>query len=103
MIAAIEADAADAPLAALGSYSTGELRHLARTEDVVHLEDMLMRRTSLAFTGAATEAVAAEIAAAIAPVLGWNTARIDAETARGLARVHAADPSWDAASITAIA
>ncbi|WP_457099987.1 FAD-dependent oxidoreductase [Microbacterium sp. P5_E9] len=103
VIAAIEADAADAPLAALGSYSTGELRHLARTEDVVHLEDMLMRRTSLAFTGTATEAVAGEIAAAIAPVLGWNAARVDAETARGLARVHAADPSWDAASITAIA
>src|SRR6478609_1322563 len=103
VIAAIEADTADAPLRALGSYSTGELRHLARTEDVVHLEDMLMRRTSLAFTGAATEAVAAEIAAAIAPVLGWSAARVDNETARGLARVHAADPSWDAASITAIA
>ena len=29
-----------------------ELRHLARTEDVVHLDDVLMRRTSLAFHGA---------------------------------------------------
>ena len=45
------------------------------TEDVVHLDDLLMRRTSLAFTGAVTEAAAAEIAAAIAPVAGVGCRR----------------------------
>jgi glycerol-3-phosphate dehydrogenase len=103
VIAAINADEADAPLASLPSYSTAELRHLARTEDVVHLDDVLMRRTSLAFQGFATAEVAAEIGRAIAPVLGWDESHIEAETARGLARVHAADPTWDAASVTAIA
>ena len=97
------ADDEDAPLAAAPSYTTGELRHLARTEDVVHLDDVLMRRTSLAFAGDATEGVAAEVAEAIAPVLGWRRAQIDAEVARGLARVNAADPTWDAASVSTVA
>lgn len=103
VIAAIVADDEDAPLAAAPSYTTGELRHLARTEDVVHLDDVLMRRTSLAFAGDATEGVAAEVAEAIAPVLGWRRAQIDAEVARGLARVNAADPTWDAASVSTVA
>ncbi len=103
VIAAIKVDDADAPLTQLPSYSTGELRHVARTEDVVHLDDVLMRRTSLAFTGSATRAVAGEIARTIAPVLGWDDAAVEAETTRALARVHAADPTWDAASVTAIA
>ena len=103
VIDAVTADQDDAALAELPSFSSAELRHLARTEDVVHLEDVLMRRTSLAFQGLATRAAAAEIARAIAPVLGWDDARVEAETARGIARVHAADPTWDAASVTAIA
>lgn len=87
VIAAIAADGADAPLRSAPAYSTGELRHLARTEQVVHLDDMLARRTSLAFTGAATRACAQEVAAAIAPVLGWDAASCadEVERARGLA------------------
>ena len=91
------------PSRSFPSFSTAELRHVALTEDVVHLEDVLMRRTSLAFQGLATRAAAAEIARAIAPALGWDDARVEAETARGIAGVHAADPTWDAASVTAIA
>ncbi|MGC5169183.1 glycerol-3-phosphate dehydrogenase/oxidase [Microbacterium sp. DT81.1] len=88
----IEQDAADTALAGAPSYSTGELRHLAETEGVVHLDDVLLRRTSLAFTGAATPETAREVAEAIAGVLGWDAARIDAEVQRGLEAVHAADP-----------
>ncbi|GAA1945692.1 glycerol-3-phosphate dehydrogenase/oxidase [Microbacterium deminutum] len=101
VIAAIVADDADAPLATLPSYSTGELRHIARTEDVVHLDDLLMRRESLAFTGAATAAAAAEVAEAIAGTLGWDDARVAHEVKRGLARVHAADPTWADTSVAA--
>jgi glycerol-3-phosphate dehydrogenase len=93
VISAIADDPADAPLAALPAYSTGELRHLARTEQVVHLDDMLMRRTSIAFIGAATPEAAAEIAEAIAPVLGWDAARQAFEVERGLAKVNAAVPA----------
>ncbi len=83
----------DAPLETLPSYSTGELRHLAATEQVVHLADVLLRRTAIAFTGAATPAVVAEIAAAIAPVQGWDGAAQAAEVSAALAAVYAADPS----------
>ncbi|MET0296481.1 MAG: glycerol-3-phosphate dehydrogenase/oxidase [Microbacterium sp.] len=96
VIDAITADPQDRPLATAPEYSTGELRHLARTEQLVHLDDMLQRRTSLAFTGAVTEASATEVAEAIAPVTGWDAAGVAAEVERGLDRVHSADPSWSA-------
>ncbi|MEZ3159379.1 glycerol-3-phosphate dehydrogenase/oxidase [Microbacterium sp. BWT-B31] len=93
VIAAVAADPDDAPLATAPAYSTGELRHLARTEHVVHLDDLLLRRTSLAFTGGA-EAAASEIADAVAETLGWDAATRAAEIERAIAAVHAADPSW---------
>ncbi|MBA8817469.1 glycerol-3-phosphate dehydrogenase [Microbacterium halimionae] len=103
-IAAIDADADDAQLATLPEYSTGELRHIARTEHVVHLADILLRRTSVAFVGDADEASAAEIAVAVAPVLEWDAERIEAEVSLGVAAVHAADPAAaPAASESAIA
>ena len=98
VIDAISVDRTDAPLPHAPGYSSGELRHLAVTESVVHLDDLLMRRTSLAFTGGATREAAAEVATAVAGVLGWDDARIAAEVDRGLARVHAADPAWAEAS-----
>ncbi|MGZ8804654.1 MAG: glycerol-3-phosphate dehydrogenase/oxidase, partial [Microbacterium sp.] len=98
VIAAIALDHDDAVLETLPDYSTGELRHLARTESVVHLDDMLLRRTSLAFIGAVTAESAGEIAAAVAPVLGWDAERCLSEVERALAKVHAADPTWAAAA-----
>lgn len=93
VIAAISADPADAPIVSAPHYSTGELRHLARTESVVHLDDLLLRRTSLAFTGDATPEAAAEIAGAVAETLGWDAATRHAEIDRALALVHAAAPA----------
>ncbi len=90
VIAALGAD--DAPLRAAPRYSVDELRHLARTEQVAHLDDLLLRRTSIAFTGGATEAAAAEIAEAVAPVLGWDAGAQADEVRRALSAVHAADP-----------
>jgi len=93
VIAALGTD--DGPLRSIPDYSTGELRHLARTEQVVHLDDILQRRTSIAFVGQATEPVATEIAAVVAPVLGWDAARQAAEVARALAAVRASEPAPD--------
>jgi len=93
VIAALGTD--DSPLRSIPDYSTGELRHLARTEQVVHLDDILQRRTSIAFVGQATEPVATEIAAVVAPVLGWDAARQAAEVARALAAVRASEPAPD--------
>jgi glycerol-3-phosphate dehydrogenase len=94
VIDAIVAAGRDAVLASAPGYSTGELRHLARTELVVHLDDVLMRRTSLAFTGGVDEESAAEVADAVGEVLGWDAATRVAEVERALASVHAADPAW---------
>lgn len=98
VVRAIAADPDDRPLEALPAYSTGEFRHLARTETVVHLDDVLQRRTSLAFDGHASSAAAAEIADAIAPVLGWDPQTVAREVQRAVQRVHAADPTWTAAA-----
>ncbi len=95
VIAALGAD--DAPLRAAPRYSVDELRHLARTEQVAHLDDLLLRRTSIAFTGGATEAAAAEIAEAVAPVLGWDAGAQADEVRRALSAVHAADPALSGA------
>ena len=98
VIEAIAVDEDDRPLRTLPDYSTGELRHLARAEHVVHLDDLLLRRTSIAFVGAATADSAEEVADAVAPVLGWSERKRHAEAERALQRVHAADPEWPAAA-----
>ncbi|MEV7693228.1 glycerol-3-phosphate dehydrogenase/oxidase [Microbacterium sp. NPDC089189] len=92
VIDAIAADTTDAPLASAPAYSSAELRHLAAAEDVRHLADLLLRRTSLAFTGGAI-AAAEEIAGVVAPVLGWDDERTTDEVAAGIAAVRAAEPS----------
>lgn len=92
VVAAIAADPEDAALRSVPGYSTAELRHLARTEWVVHLDDLLLRRTGIAFRGAATPDAVEEIAGVVAGVLGWDTAKTDAEVARALASVRSAEP-----------
>ncbi|MFT4052732.1 MAG: glycerol-3-phosphate dehydrogenase/oxidase [Microbacterium sp.] len=72
----------DAPLRTLPDYSTAELRHLARTEQVVHLDDLLLRRTSIAFVGDATPEAVAEVAQVIAGVMGWDAPAMADEITR---------------------
>ena len=81
VIAAVRADENDRPIRDAPAYSTAELRHLAATEHVVHLDDLLRRRTSLVFTGDARPEVVHEIAEAIADVLGWDADAIAREEA----------------------
>ncbi len=81
----ITAIGADAPLPSAPGYSLAELEQLARTEDVVHLDDLVLRRTSLAFTGAATLDAIHDFAAAAATGLGWSAERRDEEIDRLLA------------------
>ncbi|MBZ6371683.1 MAG: glycerol-3-phosphate dehydrogenase/oxidase [Microbacterium hominis] len=91
VVAAIGDD--DASLRTVPSYSRDELRHLAATELVVHLADVLLRRTAIAFLGAATREAAVEVAEVIAPVLGWDAGTQAVEVDQALAAVHAADPA----------
>ncbi|HEY2556648.1 MAG TPA: FAD-dependent oxidoreductase, partial [Diaminobutyricibacter sp.] len=69
----------DKPLASAPSYTRGELAYLIRTEHVVHLADIFLRRTSLAFTGSVTRAVVAEIGEIASSELGWSLLRRNQE------------------------
>ena len=52
-----------------------------RNERVVHLADLVLRRTSIAFTGALTAPLLDELADVAAEVLGWSAARRSDEIA----------------------
>jgi glycerol-3-phosphate dehydrogenase len=68
-------DGDDVPLAAAPSYSRAELDHVIRTEHAVHLGDVFLRRTSLAFTGSITVELVREIGEIAANALGWSPNR----------------------------
>ncbi|SDQ36185.1 glycerol-3-phosphate dehydrogenase/oxidase [Leucobacter chromiiresistens] len=72
----------DAALELLPAYTAAELAHLAASEQVVHLDDLLLRRTAIAFLGGLTLERVRAAAEAIAPALGWDDARVDEEVAR---------------------
>jgi glycerol-3-phosphate dehydrogenase len=80
VLAAIPADATT--LEHAPGYYREELAHLAATERVVHLIDLLLRRTSLAFVGGMTPQTLREVTDAVAGVLGWDAERRDQEVAR---------------------
>jgi glycerol-3-phosphate dehydrogenase len=83
-VAAHCAGAQDAPLSSLPSYSRAELQELAEHELVGRLADVLFRRTTLAITGQLSRALVEEAAAAIAPTMGWDEPRQQAEIAATL-------------------
>lgn len=68
----------DAPLAG-GDLSTRELEWMVENEFVARLQDIVLRRTSIAFVGNADADVLEELADALAPLLNWDRARQDAE------------------------
>ena len=63
-------------------YSVEELQHIAATEHVNHLDDLLLRRTHLAFLGYLTAQTLQEVTAAIANPLSWDSAKQEKEIAR---------------------
>ena len=69
-------------LAGAPGYFAEELALLTREEQVVHLDDVLLRRTSLAFVGGLTEQGLESVAAAVATALGWDEATRTAEVSR---------------------
>lgn len=79
VIAAIEAGP-DAPLPE-SDLSTAELRYMIEVEQAAHISDIILRRTDLAFVGAVTEAVLAELGTAMSEILGWDDATRESEIA----------------------
>lgn len=75
-------DGDDAPLQNHKGYSRRELMYLLMTEDVTRLDDLVLRRTLMAWLGGFTGALLDEVAELAAGVLGWNAARLAAEVER---------------------
>ncbi len=72
----------DTPLETLSTFSRQEIAFLVRVEQSVRLDDVLLRRTTLAFAGELTEARVSEIAEVTGHVLGWDARRRDREIDR---------------------
>ena len=65
----------DAPLKHSSIFSVLEVEHIVATESVVHVSDLLLRRTNLAFTGDVTVELLEELAEIAGGVLGWTEER----------------------------
>ena len=76
------------PLAAHPEYFREELAFLARSEHVVHLDDLLLRRTSLAFRGGLTAETLTEISAAVSDALDWDAQMQLEEVERATAKLR---------------
>lgn len=61
--------------------TTGVLRHVAEREQPAHLADILFRRTGLAWRAPLTPDAVYRAAEAVADILGWDEATIEAEVA----------------------
>ncbi len=72
-------DDEDAPLEFDPTYSSAEVRYLAGRESVVHLRDIVLRRTNHAFTGDISLELLRELAGLAGKALGWSESRIEAE------------------------
>lgn len=70
------------PLTHHPDYSRQEIDYIARCEQVVHLDDIILRRTLIGILGETTDALLREIAEIAAPHLGWSAADIAAEVER---------------------
>ncbi|KQT86395.1 glycerol-3-phosphate dehydrogenase [Aurantimonas sp. Leaf443] len=62
-------------------HSCAEIDWIARNEMVLHLEDVVMRRTTLAVTGTLSARTIEAIAAVLAAALGWSPDRTTREVA----------------------
>ncbi len=69
----------DRKLRSTDELSVRELEFMAAKEQIGHLVDVLIRRTSLAFRGLVTGELLNEIAEVLAVRLGWDAAKREAE------------------------
>ncbi len=72
----------DSPLQYNPKYSHHEIAYLLRTEQVVHLDDLILRRTLIGMLGETSLGLIAEIAIIAEQVLGWDRDHVGAEIAR---------------------
>jgi glycerol-3-phosphate dehydrogenase len=83
-IAAFMAADYDAALKHKPDMTRREIAFLAQHEKIVHLDDLLLRRTLLAYLGELTLPLIEELADVLGNALGWSKAQKKAEVARAL-------------------
>jgi len=72
------------PLKSLPGWTVGELRFLVEREKAAHVDDILIRRSTLAWLGNVTKPLVEEIAAIMGASLGWSPQQVEAEVERTL-------------------
>jgi len=65
----------DTPLATLPGYTVSQIERIAANDYVVHLADIVYRRSTIGLLGNATPATLTELATIAGRVLGWDAAR----------------------------
>jgi glycerol-3-phosphate dehydrogenase len=81
----------DALLSCHSGYSRREIEFMAERERVVHLDDLILRRTLMGMLGEVSIPLLEELATIISPVLEWSQQEAEAEVERTvqlLRRVH---------------
>lgn len=71
-VAQAERTSTHQPFRGVTGYSPEEISFICRNERVSRLEDIVLRRTLMAFEGAVTKDGLEELAATVAPILGWD-------------------------------
>ena len=69
----------DAPLGANPGYTQREIMFLAQQEKVLHLDDLILRRTVLGMAGEVNAALLAELGSIVGGVLAWSAEQITVE------------------------
>ncbi|GAB4501092.1 MAG: glycerol-3-phosphate dehydrogenase/oxidase [Anaerolineales bacterium] len=72
------------PLKSLPDWTVGEIRFLTEREKAVRVDDIFIRRSTLAWLGHVTRPAVEEVAQIMALSLGWDEAQIRAEVQRAV-------------------
>jgi glycerol-3-phosphate dehydrogenase len=72
----------DSPLRFLPAYTRREVEFLVQNEQVIHLDDLILRRSLMGMLGEVNNAALAELADVVAPVLKWSASDKANEIAR---------------------
>jgi glycerol-3-phosphate dehydrogenase len=74
----------DTPLQHFPDMTLREAAFLAEKEKVVHLDDLILRRSLMAYLGQLNRPLVSELAEILAQILGWSDVRKNAEINRTL-------------------
>jgi glycerol-3-phosphate dehydrogenase len=75
----------DEKLTSMPFWSRREIEYLVQKERVLHLDDLLLRRSTLAWLGMLTHESLVEFAGVVGSALGWDATKVEVEVQRSLA------------------